>query len=249
MYRRLVFVAGAVSASGLSAPLAFAEVPKKHKAIYDDEVSSVNPLPGTIEASTRAENTISRAESRVGQLLDVDTISDSKHGIVVHVSKVLSDYVQVAREHINAAIDETTRVSGNLFDRYIQDERGVVNTVASLKDENEEVLPGTIYVVVAGLTGCIISRRRNILLRGITPLIFATGAFAYLLPKTFDNTRLLAWKLEKEQVPEIADKQLEAQKQIVDLQRQAQGIYDDGEKEVEKGWRSIRQYLKDWTGW
>lgn len=242
-------MAGGVAASGLTVPVVLAETNKKYKAVYDDDVSPVKPLPGTTEPSTRAENGVTRVETRFGELLDVETISDKDNGVVVHVSKVLSSYVEVARQYLNTGVDETTRISGDLFERFIRDERGAAKTIASLKDEHEDVLPAAIYVLIAGLTGSILSRRRNILFRGLAPIIFGTGAFAYLLPRTFDNTRSLAWKLEKEQVPELAEKQIEAQKQVTDLQKKAQDIYDDGEKEVQKGWKSTRQTIKDWTGW
>ncbi|KAF9305818.1 hypothetical protein BG003_001215, partial [Podila horticola] len=48
--------------------------------------------------------------------------------------------------------------------------------------QEDELLPGLIYVGLAGLTGSLVARQRNILIRMFSPLAFATAAGAYFLP-------------------------------------------------------------------
>ncbi|KAG0216367.1 hypothetical protein BGX33_000177 [Mortierella sp. NVP41] len=48
----------------------------------------------------------------------------------------------------------------------------------------EDLLPGLLYVALAGLSGSLVTRQRNILFRMFSPLAFAAAAGAYVLPKT-----------------------------------------------------------------
>ncbi|KAG0265769.1 hypothetical protein BG011_004123 [Mortierella polycephala] len=54
----------------------------------------------------------------------------------------------------------------------------------SLVANEEELLPGLLYVALAGLSGSLVARQRNILVRMFSPLAFATAAGAYFLPDT-----------------------------------------------------------------
>ncbi|KFH71351.1 hypothetical protein MVEG_01651 [Podila verticillata NRRL 6337] len=50
--------------------------------------------------------------------------------------------------------------------------------------QEDELLPGLFYVALAGLSGSLVARQRNILIRMFSPLAFATAAGAYFLPHT-----------------------------------------------------------------
>ncbi|KAF9353783.1 hypothetical protein BGX34_011385 [Mortierella sp. NVP85] len=50
--------------------------------------------------------------------------------------------------------------------------------------QEEELVPGLFYVALAGLTGSVIARQRNVMIRMASPLAFATAAGAYFLPNT-----------------------------------------------------------------
>ena len=74
-------------------------------------------------------------------------------------------------------------------------------------------MPGTLYVLVAAMTGSIISRNRNIVLRGVVPLAVGIGAGWIVLPITMRNISELLWKYE-EKFPAIADGHLRTRKSI-----------------------------------
>jgi MICOS complex subunit MIC26 len=81
------------------------------------------------------------------------------------------------------------------------------NTIASLApspETGEQLLPGAIYVLVATLTGSIVSRNRGIILRTTFPLAVGIAAGWYLIPVTMQNTSDLIWEYEK-RVPAIAE--------------------------------------------
>lgn len=65
-------------------------------------------------------------------------------------------------------------------------------------------MPGSLYVLVAAMTGSIVSRNRNILLRATVPLAVGIGAGWVVLPVTMRNVADLVWKYEK-RFPAIAD--------------------------------------------
>ncbi len=64
-------------------------------------------------------------------------------------------------------------------------------------------MPGALYVLVAAMTGSIISRNRNILLRATVPFAVGLGAAWIVLPFTMRNVGDLVWKYE-EKVPVIS---------------------------------------------
>ncbi|KAK4216006.1 micos subunit MIC26 [Rhypophila decipiens] len=86
-------------------------------------------------------------------------------------------------------------------------EQSFTSTIASLappRESNEKVMPGLIYVLVAGMAGSIVARNRNILLRTSLPLALGIGAAWAVIPVTMNNMSALAWKYEQ-RFPAVAD--------------------------------------------
>ncbi|KAF9326697.1 hypothetical protein BG006_009899 [Podila minutissima] len=53
--------------------------------------------------------------------------------------------------------------------------------------QEEELVPGLIYVALAGLTGSLVARQRGILAKMFTPAVFASAAGAYFMPNRTQN--------------------------------------------------------------
>lgn len=89
----------------------------------------------------------------------------------------------------------------NQFMSYIlQKETSFTNTIASLapgRETGEQLLPGAIYVLVATMTGSIISRNRGLFLRAVFPLAVGITAGWMLIPVTMRNIADLSWECEK----------------------------------------------------
>jgi organizing structure protein 2 len=66
--------------------------------------------------------------------------------------------------------------------------------------------PGIIYVLVAGLTGSVLTRTRSFPVRFLAPPVFALAALPYFLPKTAHNLRNYVSEIEDKQAPEFAAK-------------------------------------------
>ena len=58
-------------------------------------------------------------------------------------------------------------------------------------------MPGALYVLVAAMTGSIVSRNRNILLRATVPFAVGLGAAWVVLPATTRNVGDLVWTYEE----------------------------------------------------
>lgn len=100
--------------------------------------------------------------------------------------------------------------------RFLQLESNFTSTIASLappKGSNEKLVPGSIYVLVAAMTGSIVSRNRNILLRAIVPLAAGIATSYYVLPITTRNVESLVWRFE-EKYPFIRDNHLRTKQSI-----------------------------------
>ncbi|OAP56345.1 hypothetical protein AYL99_09524 [Fonsecaea erecta] len=107
------------------------------------------------------------------------------------------------------------------------------NTIASLApapETGEQLLPGAIYVLVATLTGSIVTRNRGIFLRTTFPLAVGIAAGWYLIPVTMRNTSDLIWEYEKK-VPVIS----ETHAQISGFAKEA--------------WKQTRAHTKFATDW
>jgi len=116
--------------------------------------------------------------------------------------------------HTHVAAVET-RVN-SMMDSFLHLENSFTSTIASLApppQSGEKLIPGALYVLVAAMAGSIISRNRNIVIRGVVPLAVGIGAGWVVLPITMRNISELLWKYE-EKFPAIADSHLRTSKSI-----------------------------------
>jgi MICOS complex subunit MIC26 len=112
-------------------------------------------------------------------------------------------------------------------------ETSLANTISSLApppSTGEQLLPGTIYVLVATMAGSIISRNRGVLVRATFPLAVGFTAAWVLIPVTMRNIADLTWEYEK-RVPAVAETHV----QVTGLAREA--------------WRQTRVHTQAFTRW
>ena len=98
--------------------------------------------------------------------------------------------------HTKIAEDRTNALMSSL----LKQEQSFTSTIASLApppQTGERLMPGTLYVLVASMSGSIISRNRNILLRATTPAALGLGAAYLVLPYTMRNVGDLLWTFEE----------------------------------------------------
>ncbi|KAK4128821.1 hypothetical protein N657DRAFT_608591 [Parathielavia appendiculata] len=128
-------------------------------------------------------------------------------------------------------------------------EQSFTSTIASLappRESGEKLMPGLIYVLVAGMAGSIVARNRNVLLRGAAPLALGLGAAWVVLPVTMGNVSGLVWEYEK-RFPAVADAHLRARERV------EQGVYmarvhaELAQRKVHEGVRDAREALEGWV--
>lgn len=146
--------------------------------------------------------------------------------------------------HVAAAENKVNEIMDSAFDL----ESNFVDTIASLappRESGEKLIPGSLYVLVAAMTGSIVARNRNIVLRASLPLAVGVGAGWVVLPITMRNISDLLWKYE-ERFPAIADGHIRTRQGIEKAwtmarihTKQASNIVDEkitSSRETVEGW-------------
>ncbi|KAF8512940.1 apolipo protein O-domain-containing protein, partial [Hysterangium stoloniferum] len=103
----------------------------------------------------------------------------------------------------NRYLDARTRLQG-VVDRWIGVEHAIERRVKSLKANDESLTPGALYVGVATLTGSVLARNRNFLLRFSLPPALFLLSMNHFLPKTSQNISSYLSSLERAHVPALA---------------------------------------------
>lgn len=107
-------------------------------------------------------------------------------------------------------------------------------------------MPGALYVLVAAMSGSILTRNRNILLRATVPFTVGLGAAWIVLPVTTRNVADLVWSYE-ERVPLVAENHLRVRGAAIEGWKQ---IKERGEKVVEwsdERFKDGRETVESWV--
>ena len=103
-------------------------------------------------------------------------------------------------------------------------------------------------MAVAGMSGSIISRNRNFLLRASVPVALGLGAAWVVLPITMGNVSELVWRWEVKRVPGLAKRHLEVRGLVEDGVREGKRLVEFVREGVEEGVRKGREGLEGLAG-
>ncbi|KAL2129588.1 hypothetical protein VTI74DRAFT_7559 [Chaetomium olivicolor] len=137
----------------------------------------------------------------------------------------------------------------NAMSRAFALEHSFTSTISGLappRESGEKLMPGLIYVMVAGMAGSIVARNRNVLLRGATPLALGLTAAWMVIPVTMGNVSGLIWEYEK-RFPAVADAHLRTREGIEHAVYMAQVHAEMAQRKVHEGVRSTREALEEWV--
>ncbi|KAK9263978.1 apolipo protein O-domain-containing protein [Lipomyces tetrasporus] len=161
---------------------------------------------------------------------------------------LLESYVKSAREYLSRTANFVSVHLDVAMEKYLSAESTVTTTVSELKSEHEPLLPGAIYVLVATLTGSIVARKRNVVVRGLlVPGAFGIAAFAYFLPTTYGNVGNLIWKFEV-MVPAVADAHMKTTNAITGFVESVNKFRKDSRAAIDDAVRKSRRAVKETTG-
>ncbi|KAL8683512.1 MAG: hypothetical protein Q9186_000552 [Xanthomendoza sp. 1 TL-2023] len=145
----------------------------------------------------------------------------------------LAHQIQHLRLSIHAYSSTAESRFNTLMSTLLTQERSFTSTIASLApplESHERIMPGALYVLVAAMSGSIMMRRRNILLRATVPFALGVGAAWVVLPVTMRNVGDLVWRYE-ERVPVLAENHLRVRGAAV------------------QGWKEIKSRGEMFRGW
>lgn len=171
------------------------------KPIYDDQ------------PTTASSGILSTIASKVSQAASSSDPSTPARPTPTDRLAVEVGRVRLALYKLTASTEDAVNAA---LDRAFAAERTVSSTVASLHpapETGEKLMPGLIYVLVAGLAGSIVARNRGVVLRAAAPLALGVGAGWLVIPATMGNVADLLWKWE-EKVPAVAQAHVAAREGV-----------------------------------
>jgi organizing structure protein 2 len=128
-------------------------------------------------------------------------------------------------------------------------EHGFTSTLSSLapaRESGERLMPGLVYVLVAGMAGSIMARNRGVVLRGATPLALALGAAWSVLPVTMGNVGALAWRYEQ-RVPAVAEAHMRVRDGVAKGVSFARVHANLGERKLTEAIGAARETVEGWV--
>ncbi|ORX84785.1 hypothetical protein K493DRAFT_86771 [Basidiobolus meristosporus CBS 931.73] len=107
-----------------------------------------------------------------------------EHVLIVEEPTKLEETIRDFRIVATQYLQEAQARTQEFLDECYKTEKQIESNVSQVIPKHEKLMPGSLYVLVAGLAGSIASRNKNFLLRTIYPLTFATASSFYFLPET-----------------------------------------------------------------
>ena len=104
-------------------------------------------------------------------------------GISVRSSKATENLFKSAREYTESTFDNLSNWANSKYATYNETERQVTNTVSGLHNKTEDLLPNSLYILVAVLTGTIAARTRGVIAKAVFPTVFGLASFKYFYLK------------------------------------------------------------------
>ncbi|KAI8918554.1 apolipo protein O-domain-containing protein [Powellomyces hirtus] len=95
--------------------------------------------------------------------------------------------IRLTRWKVTDAFSSTRAQVQTVVDEWLKVEAKISETIQRYVAPEEKVIPGAIYVTLAGFAGSIVAKQRSLPARFAAPTAFATTAFIYLYPRTSRN--------------------------------------------------------------
>ncbi|CDO94777.1 unnamed protein product [Kluyveromyces dobzhanskii CBS 2104] len=171
------------------------------------------------------------------------------YGISLRTPEPLVNFFGKIRVKLTNCTDYLANKINRTSSVYYDSERKLTSTVASLhSDPREELLPGFTYILVAAMSGSILTRNRNVFLRLTTPLLFGLSCFSYVLPSTYRNTKHLAYNIEKKNFPLLVNRQDKVYNATKKVTCTTAYYTRNFAATVERGYWRTNRAIKEWTG-
>ncbi|KAI8896944.1 apolipo protein O-domain-containing protein [Globomyces pollinis-pini] len=95
--------------------------------------------------------------------------------------------IRKARHIVTKAFSKSIDQIQTGVDTWISFEKSVRDVITTYHDKREAVLPGMLYVTIAGFAGSIAVKNKNFAIRVFFPMVTSVGTFGALYPLTTIN--------------------------------------------------------------
>lgn len=201
---------------------------------YSDD-QGVTPVPGTVIAATDAQ---------------IESLGPNKlvNGSSIRSPSFIEAPLASIRTTLNSWINITETKIDTLTTNFHTQEQHFASTTANLYNHEEDLLTSGVYILIAGFTGTIITRRSNLFLKGVVPTALAFITFKLTLPKTFSNTADYTYKLEQANAPGLVKGQDKLVSNVNALINQTEIQTKQVETAATSKYQSLKNSFKKFTG-
>ncbi|KAK0673288.1 apolipo protein O-domain-containing protein [Cercophora samala] len=238
-----------VGSIAFSPSIVHAEAPNgrqfPRKPIYDDDLDDLLPTTKTLPAAPPKTPAAATEPTTSLITLPPSTLPPKKET----PTDLLASKIRSARlylYHHSCTLEDAVNSS---LSRAFDLEQSFTSTISNLAPDRasgEKLMPGAIYVLVAGMAGSIVARNRNVLLRSGTPLALGIAAAWTVLPVTMNNVSELVWYYEKK-VPAVAEAHLQVREGVEKGVYMARVHAELAQRKIEEGVREVREGLEGWV--
>ncbi|KAG5519520.1 hypothetical protein PMAC_001674 [Pneumocystis sp. 'macacae'] len=107
---------------------------------------------------------------------------------------VLQLRIEKSRKWLEKTVKSISAKIEEAVDKWIGIENRIERVAEEIAPSKEEILSGGMYVMVAGMAGLILTRKRAFPIRFATPVITSFAASTYFFPQTHKNIRNMVWR-------------------------------------------------------
>ncbi|EMR09464.1 hypothetical protein PNEG_02406 [Pneumocystis murina B123] len=105
--------------------------------------------------------------------------------------------IRQSRNQLEKNVKDVSIKIEKIIDKWIGIENKVEKFTKELVPSNGEIISGGIYVMIAGMAGLILTRKRSFTIRFMTPIFISLAASTIFLPETHRNFRNMIWKYKQ----------------------------------------------------
>ncbi|CAI4036725.1 SMKI16G0385 [Saccharomyces mikatae IFO 1815] len=220
----------------------------------DPVVEKIVPPENAIVISSEAkEATVNENEAEQGvfsqKVLGFIGENELVDGISVRDPDYLKKFFNERRKQFSTKWNKVTTKVDDVVGTYYAREKSFTSAISSLHtDPKERLIPGVSSILVAFMTGSVLTRRRTWILRATMPFILGSCCFAYVMPSTFKNTMGLAHDIEMNTFPRFVQRQDHLWQEIKRLSNASMQYYCDAKRWFNKDVEKTGDAIKDWTG-
>ncbi|EMG49516.1 MIC26 MICOS subunit MIC26 [Candida maltosa Xu316] len=202
------------------------------RQFYEDDEYILNK-PGT---TTPIPSQLEAAESIHGNATFID-------GMVIRTTPILETYANKLRHYIHDKVSLWGAELNTQKSAFNNEFKNLSYEIDSLIQE--PVLPGLIYILTIGLTGSILVRKRNLLVRFITPVLFGGVALNWFMPRTASGVAMKYDELESKNLPELHIQREIVQRSVEEFKKEADRSLEDAEKSVVQAVHDFRKLVQE----